>query len=80
MSERSHTLFTRIINRELPADFVYEDANCVVINDIAPQANVHMLVIPRKPVKRLVDADLEDKNLLGHLLLRLLLLLLLLLL
>ena len=68
MSERAHTLFTQIINRELPADFIYEDDNCVVINDISPQASVHMLVIPRKPLKRLVDANLEDKKLLGHLL------------
>ena len=68
MSEPYQTLFTRIINRELPADFIYEDEYCVVINDIAPQANVHMLVIPRKPVTRLVDADPEDTWLLGHLL------------
>ncbi|MAH74079.1 MAG: histidine triad nucleotide-binding protein [Porticoccaceae bacterium] len=68
MSEPYQTLFTRIINRELPADFIYEDEYCVVINDIAPQANVHLLVIPRKPVKRLVDAKRSDTKLLGHLL------------
>ena len=45
MSEES--LFTRIINRELPADILYEDDQCIVINDISPQAPVHMLVIPR---------------------------------
>lgn len=65
MSEKS--LFTRIINRELPADIVYQDDQCIVINDIAPQAPVHMLVIPRLPIPRLADAVEEDRSLLGHL-------------
>ena len=68
MNEPAVTLFTRIINGDIPAEFVYEDDECVVINDIAPQAPVHMLVIPRKPLSRLSDAGLEDKNLMGHLL------------
>ena len=61
------SLFTRIINRELPADIVYEDDQCIVINDIAPQAPVHMLVIPRLPIPRLADAEQEQRALLGHL-------------
>jgi histidine triad (HIT) family protein len=61
------SLFTRIINREIPADIVYEDDQCIVINDIAPQAPVHMLVIPRQPIPRLADASDTDKALLGHL-------------
>ena len=61
------TLFTRIIEREIPADIVYEDDLCIVINDISPQAPVHMLVIPRKPIVKLADAAEEDKSLLGHL-------------
>jgi histidine triad (HIT) family protein len=65
MSDKS--LFTRIIDRELPADIVYEDEHCIVINDIAPQAPVHMLVIPRRPIPRLADATEEDRDLLGHL-------------
>ena len=65
MSEKS--LFTRIINRELPADIVYQDDQCIVINDIAPQAPIHMLVIPRLPIPRLADAGEEDRNSLGHL-------------
>ena len=55
MSDSPPTLFTRIINREIPAEILYEDDQCIVINDIAPQAPVHMLVIPRKPIPRLVD-------------------------
>jgi len=61
------TLFTRIIDREIPADIVYEDDLCIVINDISPQAPVHMLVIPRKPIVKLADATEGDKALLGHL-------------
>lgn len=61
------TLFTRIIDREIPADIVYEDEFCIVINDISPQAPVHMLVIPRKPIARLADAEDNDAPLLGHL-------------
>ncbi len=61
------TLFTRIIDREIPADIVYEDELCIAINDISPQAPIHMLVIPRKPIVRLADAVAEDKALLGHL-------------
>ena len=67
MAEMTPTLFTRIINREIPADIVYEDDHCIVINDIAPQAPIHMLVIPVKPIPRLVDASVEDKAMLGHL-------------
>ena len=63
------TLFTRIIEREIPSDMLYEDDVCVVINDIVPQAPVHMLVIPKKPLPRLVDATVEDQAILGHLLL-----------
>jgi len=65
MSEKS--LFSRIIDRELPADIVYEDDQCIVINDIAPQAPVHMLVIPRLPIACLADANQQHRDLLGHL-------------
>jgi len=65
MSENS--LFTRIINRELAADIIYEDDQCIVINDIAPKAPVHMLVIPRRPISMLTEATQDDRDLLGHL-------------
>ncbi len=61
------TLFTKIINRDIPADILYEDEHCVAIKDIAPKAPTHLLLIPRKPIPRLVDAGQEDKALLGHL-------------
>ena len=67
MSEE--TLFTKIINGDIPADIVYEDEHCFAIKDIAPKAPTHLLVIPKKPIPRLVDATPEDKGLLGHLML-----------
>lgn len=63
------TLFTRIIEGEIPGDFVHQDDHCVVIRDINPQAPVHLLVIPRKPLVGVQGAADEDAGLLGHLLL-----------
>ena len=65
MSEE--TLFTKIINREIPADILYEDERCICIKDISPQAPTHVLLIPRKPIPRLVDAEESDHELLGYL-------------
>jgi histidine triad (HIT) family protein len=64
----SKTLFEKIIDREIPAAFVHEDERCVAIKDVNPQAPMHVLVIPRKPMPRLCDAVPEDQSLLGHLL------------
>ncbi len=63
------TLFEKIIDREIPGNFIYEDAQCVVIKDINPGAPFHVLVIPRKPIPRLIDATAEDQAVLGHLML-----------
>lgn len=63
------TIFTKIINGDIPSDKIYEDEHCICIRDIAPQAPTHLLVIPRKPIPRLVDATVEDKAMLGHLML-----------
>ena len=63
------SLFTKIINRELPAEFVYEDDLCVAIKDIQPTAPIHLLIIPKKEVRSIADASKEDQNLLGHLIL-----------
>lgn len=67
MSEPS--LFTKIINREIPGNFEHEDDHCVAIRDISPQAPVHILIIPKKPIVRIALAEAEDQALLGHLLL-----------
>ena len=63
------TLFEKIINREIPADIVYEDELSLAFKDINPQAPVHILIIPKKPIKKLSDANIEDQALLGHLML-----------
>jgi histidine triad (HIT) family protein len=65
----AETLFTRIINRQIPADIVYEDEHCIAIKDVNPQAPVHLLLIPKKPIDRLSNAQAEDQALLGHLML-----------
>ena len=65
MSETAPTLFTRIINREIPADIIYEDELCIVIHDIAPQAPIHVLIIPKQPIARLADAAQTDQSILG---------------
>ncbi len=63
------TIFAKIISGEIPSEFIYEDEHCVAIHDINPQAPVHVLVIPRKPIPKLSDAEAEDQALLGHLML-----------
>ncbi|MGH8600803.1 MAG: histidine triad nucleotide-binding protein [Burkholderiales bacterium] len=63
------TIFSKIINREIPADIVYEDDLCLAFKDINPQAPVHVQLIPKKEIPKVSDAGSEDQNLLGHLLL-----------
>ena len=63
------TIFTKIINKQIPADIVYEDELCLAIKDINPQAPVHLLLIPKQPIAMLSTAKPEDQALLGHLLL-----------
>ena len=63
------TIFQKIIDREIPARLAYEDDHCIAIHDINPQAPVHVLVIPKKPIARLAEATAVDQSTLGHLLL-----------
>ena len=65
----SKTIFQKIIEKEIPSEFIYEDDLCIVINDINPQAPLHLLIIPKKPLSKLSDAQEKDLNLLGHLML-----------
>jgi histidine triad (HIT) family protein len=69
MSENSDTIFGKIIRREIPADVLYEDNLCLAFRDINPQAPVHILVVPKKPLAQLSEAESEDHALMGHLLL-----------
>jgi histidine triad (HIT) family protein len=63
------TLFERIAAGEIPAQIVRNDDDVLAIRDINPQAPVHILVIPRKPIARIGQADADDDALLGKLLL-----------
>lgn len=65
----TETIFSKIIDREIPADIVHEDDRCLAFRDINPQAPVHILVVPKQPIARLADAEEGDRDLLGHLLL-----------
>ena len=65
----SLTLFEKIINREIPADIIYEDDLSIVIKDIQPQAPIHLLIIPKKVLPKLSDGTDEDRETLGHLML-----------
>ena len=61
------TIFGKIIRREIPADILHEDDQCLAFRDVAPQAPVHILVIPKKPLVGLQQIAPEDAPLLGHL-------------
>ena len=62
------TIFGKIARGEAQADLVYEDDRALAFRDLNPQAPVHILVIPRKPIARLSLAEESDESLLGHLL------------
>ena len=62
------TIFSKIINKEIPADIVYEDDLSIAFNDISPEAPTHILVVPKKAIPKLSEINEEDENLLGHLL------------
>ena len=63
------TLFEKIIDRERPADIIFEDELSIVIKDISPQAPTHLLIIPKKVIPKLSDSTAEDQSILGHLML-----------
>lgn len=64
------TIFKKIINKEAPADIVYEDDLCLAFKDIHAQAPVHILVIPKKEIPSIAEVQKEDQQLLGHLLIK----------
>ncbi|EAR60407.1 histidine triad nucleotide-binding protein [Neptuniibacter caesariensis] len=60
------SLFTKIINREIPAEIIYEDDQVIAFNDINPQAPFHALIVPKKHIATLNDISSEDESLVGH--------------
>ena len=62
----SETIFAKIIAKEIPADIIYEDDQCVAFRDIRPQAPTHILVVPRKPIPTHDEITADDAPLIGH--------------
>ena len=63
------TIFTKIINREIPAKIIFEDELSIIIEDISPQAPLHYLAIPKKEIIGISDLDNKDNEIIGHLML-----------
>ncbi|XP_039398815.1 histidine triad nucleotide-binding protein 1 [Mauremys reevesii] len=61
------TIFGKIIRKEIPAKIIFEDEQCLAFHDISPQAPTHFLVVPKKPIVQLSEAEDSDESLLGHL-------------
>lgn len=66
----AETIFTKIINKEIPADIVYEDDLCLAFHDIQPQAPVHVLLIPKQEIENVASLTEDDKDIAGYLLLK----------
>ena len=64
MSEK--TIFKKIIDGEIPADIVHDDAHCLAFRDIDPKAPTHVLVIPKKEISSVAEITAADQQLLGH--------------
>lgn len=64
------TIFSKIISKEIPAKIVYEDEICLAFHDIHPQAPTHVLLIPKKEIRSMADVTPEDKEILGHLMVK----------
>lgn len=60
------SLFTKIINREIPSEITYEDEEIIIIKDINPKAKIHLLIIPKKEIPTINDLEEIDKNLLAN--------------
>ena len=59
------TIFKKIIDREIPADIIYEDELCLAFNDVNPQAPVHVLVIPKQEIQSIAHLQDSDQALAG---------------
>ena len=67
--EYNSTIFGKVLRKEIPAEIVYEDEQCLAFKDISPKAPTHILLIPKKLIPKLSDAQEEDGLLLGHMML-----------
>lgn len=62
------SIFTKIINKEIPAKVVHEDETCIAFHDINPQAPIHIVIVPKKEIRSLADVEPGDEKILGHML------------
>jgi histidine triad (HIT) family protein len=62
-------IFCKIINKESPADIVYEDGNFISFKDIHPEAPIHILIVPKKHIPSVDHIEIQDKDLMGELIL-----------
>lgn len=60
--KNAETIFDKILAREIPADIIYEDDQCLAFNDVSPQAPIHFLVIPKNRIPMLEKSDVKDKE------------------
>ncbi|MCA9189761.1 MAG: histidine triad nucleotide-binding protein [Pirellulaceae bacterium] len=60
------TIFSRIIDREVPAEILHEDDYCVAFRDVSPQAPVHVLLVPREPIPSIMAIDAAHAKIVGH--------------
>jgi histidine triad (HIT) family protein len=63
-----NNVFARILSKEVPASLLHEDEHCVAFRDVAPQAPLHILIVPKRAIRMLAEASSEDTQVLGHLL------------
>jgi histidine triad (HIT) family protein len=61
------TIFQRIIDREIPANIVFEDERCLAFHDVSPQAPTHVLVIPKLPITSVAAIEDQQADLIAHL-------------
>lgn len=64
------TIFQKIIDKEIPAKIIYEDELCMAFHDVQPQAPTHVLMIPKKFIRSMAEVTTGDKELLGHMLIK----------
>jgi histidine triad (HIT) family protein len=60
-------IFLKIIDKSIPAKIAYEDDLCLAFHDIRAQAPIHILIVPKKVIRTIDDATVEDQMILGHL-------------
>eukprot|EP01006_Ploeotia_vitrea_P052278 TRINITY_DN67666_c15_g1_i1.p1 TRINITY_DN67666_c15_g1~~TRINITY_DN67666_c15_g1_i1.p1 ORF type:complete len:138 (-),score=19.58 TRINITY_DN67666_c15_g1_i1:314-700(-) len=68
--EGGDTIFGKIIRREIPSKIVYEDDKCLAFHDVNPQAPVHVLIVPKKPISGISKVQEGDAELMGHLMVK----------